>query len=121
MKRALLIAAAFLLVLAMAVPSAWADGDDAGSAALGFFLGTVIGSPRVIYTEPPSVVYGPPQVAYPPPPAVVVPAPGDDGYAPPPVYYQRYDDDGPRWRGEWHRDERWHRDWHRAWHHDDDH
>lgn len=123
MKKVLWAAAALMLVFAAATPSAWADGDDAGAAALGFFLGTMVQPPNVVYSVPPPVVYGPPQVIYENPPAVVVPAPDyDDGYAPPPrVYYYHYrDDDRPAWHGRWHHDGRGHRHWRRVLHHDDD-
>lgn len=101
--------------LFVAIPTAHAD-DDAGYAALGFFLGNVVAGPRVVYSAP-RVVVTPPPRAY----RYYAPPPGYYYYTPPPqVYaypsYRAYyrggwddDDDHPWRRNEW-REHRWHDD-----------
>jgi len=99
MKRMALTVAVLVAVLVSVPRPAHADADNVGAAALGFFLGTMVAPPPVVYGPPPAVVYEqPPRVV------VQVPRGGYDGYGAPPVYYYRFRDYP-------------HHDWHERRHH----
>lgn len=61
MKKLLSITAAAMLSVALLTPAAaYADGgDNAGAAALGFFVGALVGQASQGYQPPPRVVYRP--------------------------------------------------------------
>jgi hypothetical protein len=110
MKRQSLAAALALgAALLVGVPAAHAD-DDAGYAALGFFLGNALAGPHVVYSAPRVVVAPPPAYRYYGPP------PGYYYYTPPRGYaypgYRYYwhrgdDDDGRAWRRHERRERHW--------------
>jgi len=90
---------AILVAVLVSFPRpAHADDDDVGAAALGFFLGTMVGPPPVVYGSPPAVVYERS-------PRVVVQVPGGryGGYRRPPVYGYRFRSyPHHEWRERWH-------------------
>ncbi|MEJ2686903.1 MAG: hypothetical protein P8124_06775 [Gammaproteobacteria bacterium] len=112
MKRTAFVAAALVAVLVGVPRPAHADGDDAGAAALGFFLGAMVAPPAVVYERPPRVIVRGPGRDY-------------DRYRRPPVYYYQLRDYP---RHGWHeRRHHRHRHWQQyrhphmhRWHHRDD-
>lgn len=117
MKRTALAAGALLALTVSVLPPAYADGDGAGAAALGFFLGSILAPTRVVYGAPPTVAYAPP-------PRVVMRLPGrvyhryrqasQSGYYRVRHYrYRGWHAQGRRWEG--------HGDWRAYAHHDRHH
>lgn len=135
MKKMLSIATAMIIVLAVAVPAARADSDNAGAAALGFFLGAMTTSPRVAFGSPSETFYQPRA-------RIIIPVPGErDHFEGHRSYRDGREHDRGHWRPRRHTNRSWHRydrhrqharrDWHRhdahwgenrGWHHrrDDD-
>lgn len=114
-KQSLAAVLALGAALVVGMPTAHADDDDAGYAALGFFLGNALSGPHVEYSSP-RVVVAPPPPAYqyyaPPPGYYYTPPPRVYAYPSYRAYYWhgRDDDDDHYWgHREW-REHRWHDD-----------
>ena len=62
MKKLVAIATAGILAAAVAAPAAYADNDELGAAALGFFIGSVTAQPQRTYRSRMRVVIPAPRV-----------------------------------------------------------